>query len=116
MHRVFDAPHMTELNDEPHAPEEHPTHRRFWDCPNCRVSVAMPSDLSLTDAQEFAALCRRDRVGAMRFAENQFSLGLRESKALVLHVTSKCGVCHRCNRPLASRESVCACRSLNLDW
>lgn len=85
-------------------------------CGKCRIAVILPAEISAEEAASFAAVVRKDSVKAMRIAESQFSLGAREAKALVLHVTRHPGKCNRCECKVTSGELVCTCRSLNLDW
>lgn len=85
-------------------------------CTKCRVAVVLPKGLSTEEKRAFAQLRRNDPVQAMRVAETKFGFNPREAKVLVLHITSKPGKCHRCERPLEYEVSRCKCRSTNLDW
>ncbi len=80
------------------------------------MTVVWPDDLTDQTKASFAELVRSDPVKGMRFAEAQFGLDAREAKVLVLHITSAPGVCHKCGKPVVSGESLCSCRSVNLDW
>jgi hypothetical protein len=93
-----------------------PAGRPYMKCAKCRVAVVLPPERIASLESKFATVVRQDSVQAMRFAEAEFSLCARESKVLVLHVTREPGKCHRCSKPVHGRESVCSCRSVNLDW
>ena len=93
-----------------------PAGRPFIHCRKCRVDVVLPSNISAQEAVKFAAIVRNDSLEGVRYAEQNFGLGPRESKALALHVTRAPGVCHKCGMPVSKGESVCTCRSVNLDW
>lgn len=93
-----------------------PAGRKHIQCAKCRVAVVLPLDATGVQKAEFAAVVRRDSVQGIRFAERAFSLGPRESKVLALHITQAPGKCHRCGAPVQIGESVCSCRSVNLDW
>lgn len=92
-----------------------PGDRPHMYCAKCRVDVVIPAALEESSSR-FAGVVRQDCVQAMRAAESEFGLGPRESKALVLHVTRQKGKCNRCGQPVGPGKSVCACRSLALDW
>ena len=93
-----------------------PAGRKHLQCAKCRVAVVLPSDATEVQKAELAAVVRQDSVQGIRFAERAFSLGPRESKVLVLHITREPGKCHRCGALVQAGESVCSCHSVNLDW
>ena len=93
-----------------------PLGRPHMQCAKCRMLVVWPNDLGNDEKVAFAAVVRDDSVQGMQFAKNQFGLGEREAKVLVLHITSKPGVCRKCQKPVAAQESICSCRSVCLDW
>jgi hypothetical protein len=93
-----------------------PNGRPHIECPKCRVAVVWPSSLTAAQAAVIAATVRRDTLEGMHFAELELGLGPREAKALALHITKVAGVCHRCGKAVSKGESVCVCRSANLDW
>jgi hypothetical protein len=93
-----------------------PMGRPHMQCTQCGMTVVWPDGLAKEEKAAFASLVRRDSVAGMRFAEAQFGFGPRESKVLVLHLTSVPGVCHKCKKPVVAGESCCSCRSVNLDW
>lgn len=90
--------------------------RSFIECCKCRTTVVWPADISAALAAEFAIAARRDRLEGMCFAESKLRLGPREAKVLSLHVTRPAGHCHKCGKPVEKGESICACRSANIDW
>jgi hypothetical protein len=86
-------------------------------CGKCRGVVVWPHSLSPEQMAELAAITRADALDGAHFAARHLGLGPRESKALALHITKQRGRCHRCNRDVSGRESLCSfCRSANLDW
>lgn len=93
-----------------------PAGRPFIYCGKCRVDVVLPSNLSAEEAAKFAVIVRNDSLEGVLYAEQNLGLGPREAKALTLHVTRSPGLCHKCGKPVAKGESVCTCRSVNLDW
>jgi hypothetical protein len=93
-----------------------PDGRPFVQCAQCRTAVVIPSAEHVAELSAFAKLSRHDSISAMRHAEKHFALDAREAKALVLHVPTEFGHCHRCNEPVADGVSVCSCRSANLNW
>lgn len=92
------------------------TDRPKTQCAKCRTTVILPLKRDRKLESQFAAIVRQNSVQGVHFAETMFSLGPREAKALVLHITREAGKCHFCGKPLQTGESVCTCRSLNLDW
>ena len=93
-----------------------PAGRPHLQCEECRTAVVLPSAASAGQRAEFAAIVRSDSVQGIRLAESAFSLSPREANALVLHVTLEPGKCQRCGRDVDAGESVCLCRSVNLNW
>ena len=93
-----------------------PNGRPFVQCQRCRTAVVLPSEEHSGELHAFAVLARLDSVAAMRHAENVFSLGPREAKALVLHVSLESGLCNRCHKPVDHGITACSCRSANLNW
>ena len=93
-----------------------PAGRPHMRCLKCRMTVVWPTDLSDHLASEFATIVRQDSVAGMHFAESRLGLGTREAKVLVLHITPNSGLCHKCERPVSEGESICACRSVNINW
>ena len=94
-----------------------PNGRPHIECPRCGVCVVWPPDLSTELAAELARIDRTDRVAGARYAHERIGLGLREAKALSLHVTRSKGACHRCKSPISERIGICQkCQSANLDW
>jgi ribosomal protein L40E len=93
-----------------------PNGRPHIECPKCGVCVVWPTDLS-ADQAELAAIDRSDRVQGARYAHERLGLGLREAKALSLHITRTKGACHRCGTKISGRIEICRkCNSANLDW
>lgn len=93
-----------------------PAGRPHMQCAKCRMAVVWPTGLTAEQAEKFAFVVRADPVEGIRFAETHLGLGAREAKVLVVHVTRIAGVCHKCGKPVSKGESVCTCRSVNLDW
>lgn len=93
-----------------------PNGRPYVYCGKCRTAVVVPAAISADEAASFAAAVRTDSVEAIRHAESRFSLGPREAKALVLHITRNPGKCNRCGRAVGAGVATCACRSLNFNW
>lgn len=93
-----------------------PNGRPYLHCTRCRMSVIWPTDMVLETKAAFASSVRDDIVRAMRNAESQFGLDSRESKVLVLHITREPNVCHKCKKSVVSGESICSCKSVNLNW
>jgi hypothetical protein len=93
-----------------------PMGRPHMQCAKCRMTVVWPDGLTEGRRAEFASVVRGDPVQGMRFAETHLGLGGRESKVLVLHLTSTPGICHKCGKTVVAGESLCSCRSVNLDW
>lgn len=93
-----------------------PAGRSFIHCGKCRTDIVLPTNLSAQEAAKFAVIVRNDSVEGVRYAEKNLGLGSKEAKALTLHVTRSPGSCHKCGKPVVKEESVCTCRSVNLDW
>lgn len=93
-----------------------PKGRPHMQCAKCRMAVVWPDGLTTEKKSEFAAVVREDSVEGIRFAEAHFGLDPREAKVLVLHISPTMGECHKCGKRVPPGESVCACRSVNLDW
>ena len=85
-------------------------------CAKCRMTVVWPDSLTAEKKSEFAAIVREDSVQGIRFAETHFELNPRAAKVLVLHIAHRRSECHMCGKRVPLGESVCACRSVNLDW
>jgi hypothetical protein len=85
-------------------------------CRKCGATVVWPKDLSPTLAPEFASITRESRLKGAEFAHSRLGLGLREAKALPLHVTEVPGICRRCRSRVPKGESVCTRRSACIDW
>ncbi|HYX72820.1 MAG TPA: hypothetical protein VE732_08615, partial [Nitrososphaera sp.] len=57
------------------------------------------------------------RMQAMLELNNKTRIGLRDAKAIVIHLSDKNGLCHKCQAQLAEGVEYCPkCRSLNLNW
>lgn len=93
-----------------------PRGRPHIKCMKCRTEVVWPLGLDSELAAEFAEVSRADRLEGQRFAEAQFEFGAREAKALSLHVSQPKGQCHKCGKPVPQGESLCSCRSANINW
>ena len=93
-----------------------PAGRPNLQCTKCRMTVVWPDGLTEKDKAEFASVVRDDPLNGLRVAETKFQFGAREAKVLVLHITHTRGECHKCGRSVTLGESVCSCRSVNLDW
>jgi endogenous inhibitor of DNA gyrase (YacG/DUF329 family) len=93
-----------------------PAGRLYIQCEKCRTSVVWPVGISESLAVEFAAIARSNSLKGMKFAHEVLGLNSREVKALSLHVTRPAGHCHKCGKPVLKGESVCSCRSANIDW
>jgi hypothetical protein len=93
-----------------------PEGRPHLRCAKCRMAVIWPESLTADGKATFASLARRDPVGAMRKAEDNFGFDSREAKVLVLHITRHPGQCHKSGKPMQGGERICTCRSVNLDW
>ena len=67
---------------------------------------------------EIGTIARKtNRIQAMLELNNKTRMGLRDAKAIVIHLSDKNGLCHKCKTPLAEGEEYCPkCRSLNLTW
>jgi hypothetical protein len=103
------------------SPHEHsiviePQGRPHLQCAKCRMTVVWPDGLAEEAKAEFASIVRADSVRGIDFANTQFGLNHREAKVLVLHVTRESHQCHKCGKSVQGSESVCTCRSVNLDW
>ena len=88
-------------------------------CPICKAEVFVPDDLSAELKGEIGSVARENgRVQAMLELNNKTHIGLSESKAIVIHLIDKNGLCHKCKTQLAKgEEEYCPkCRSLNLNW
>lgn len=86
-------------------------------CPRCRTVVTWPSPLGDGDKTSIAETARSSALEGTKRLHDQFGLGLRQAKAVALHITPVPGRCHRCKAPVSGAVSICPnCRSANLDW
>jgi ribosomal protein L40E len=86
-------------------------------CGQCQSVVVWPKNLPTEEKAAIAAAARRDAVAAARLVESRYGFDQREGKALVIHVTRKPGICHRCGSSLAGEETLCSkCHAANLNW
>jgi hypothetical protein len=88
-------------------------------CPKCKAEVVLPDDLSAELKSEIGSIARETgRMQAMLELNNKNRMGLRDAKAIVIHLSDKNGLCHKCKAQLATgEEEYCPkCRSLNLNW
>jgi ribosomal protein S27AE len=88
-------------------------------CDRCGAAWLGPGALDPTAAHEVASLIRGgDRITAIRRLRDVTGLGLRDAKAVELHVTRTPGECQRCGAVLVAGGRVACpkCRSLNYDW
>ena len=88
-------------------------------CDRCGATWSSPSALAPAIGQEVAMLIRRgDAISAIRRLRESAGLGLRDAKAVELHITREPGKCQRCGAALESSGVVACsrCRSLNYDW
>jgi hypothetical protein len=91
--------------------------RAFVFCPRCKVNVVWPAVLVSDDKSRVATEMRARPAMAAKLVHLQFGLDLRETKALIYHITVKPGECHRCHRPVQGEVSICAnCQSACLNW
>jgi hypothetical protein len=94
-----------------------PNGRPHIECLRCGVLVVWPEALSPDAASEMARTCRVSRVEGARYAHDRLGLGLREAKALSLHVTFEPNRCHWCGSHIDEVATICSqCSSANLDW
>ena len=87
-------------------------------CPRCKVLVRVPESLPLETLSRAVALRRTGRsLDAAKAIATPPTPAFGPAKALVFHITTKFGHCHRCDSPLTERISECPhCRSLCLDY
>jgi hypothetical protein len=88
-------------------------------CDRCGATWRGPGALDPIAAHEVASLIRGgDRITAIRRLREATGLGLRDAKAVELHVTRTSGECQSCSAVLGSggRVACAQCHSLNYDW
>ena len=86
-------------------------------CGKCKKVLVLPDTLDSRERQEVARQRRAEPVAAMRYLTEHHGLGLREAKAIVLHIPPTIGECTRCHTPIPKGDISCSkCRSLNLNW
>jgi hypothetical protein len=88
-------------------------------CDRCGATWLSPTAIAAAVSQEVASFVRSgDPIAAIRRLREVTGLGLRDAKAVELHITREPGKCQRCGDALtACAVVVCAsCRSLNYDW
>lgn len=88
-------------------------------CEKCGTTWLSPTALGADVGHEVASFIRGgDTIVAIRRLREATGLGLRDVKAVVLHVTREPGKCQRCRAVLGSGGVVACsqCRSLNYDW
>jgi Zn finger protein HypA/HybF involved in hydrogenase expression len=77
----------------------------------------VPDNLSAELKEEIGSIARENsRVQAMLDLNNKTHIGLKEAKGIVIHLTDKNSLCHRCKTQLGEEEYCPKCRSLNLNW
>ena len=83
----------------------------LYECPQCKNRITLPTDMTENDKQEIARLCRSIRkLEAMKYIFEKFRLGLVESKAIMVHVSTPNDHCANCGVnlpnvvPLISRQ------------
>jgi len=87
-------------------------------CPKCKADVFVPDDLPAELKYEIGSIARgTHRMKAMLELNNKTRIGLRDAKAVVIHLSDKDGLCHKCKAQLVEGVEYCPnCRSLNLNW
>jgi DnaJ-class molecular chaperone len=93
-------------------------------CERCKTSVDVPEGLSRQNKKEIAALRRKSQAifQVTDFLKKELQIPLQEAagqaKTLLLHVSRRERICHRCNtRQGESEITVCPkCKALNLNW
>ena len=91
--------------------------RPHLQCGQCQSLVAWPKGLASAEKATIGAAVRRDAVAAASMLESRYGFDEREGRALVVHVTRKPGICHRCESPLEGEELLCSkCHAANLNW
>ena len=88
-------------------------------CQKCGADVPIP-DLPAGARKSIAAVAHdTGKLQAILELRDGARIGLRDAKAIVLHLSGEGGACHRCGTRLkeAGEEQNCPkCRSLNLLW
>ena len=84
-------------------------------CLKCRVFVVWPIGLTKQEAALLGAFAEQDRLEAAKYAEISLGLEPRAAKVLALHLSVD-NSCHKCGRTVPKGESLCECRSANLNW
>ncbi|MFX1678767.1 hypothetical protein PV762_06010 [Mitsuaria sp. CC2] len=92
-----------------------PAGRPHIKCLKCRAFVVWPSELRPEDAALLGAFAQQDRLEAAKYAEMYLGLEPRAAKCLALHLSVN-DACTRCGRTVPKGESLCECRSANLNW
>jgi hypothetical protein len=88
-------------------------------CDRCGATWLCPASLDPIVAHEVASLIRGgDRIAAIRRLREATGLGLRDAKAVEMHVTRTPGECQHCGAVLGTGDEVACprCGSLNYDW
>jgi hypothetical protein len=88
-------------------------------CNRCGATWFNPEALDSSAGHEIASLIRGgDTIAAIRRLREATGLGLRDAKAVVLHVVRTPGKCQRCDAVLVTGGLVdCPrCLSLNYNW
>jgi hypothetical protein len=92
---------------------------RVVTCGRCGASWATPGDTEGSAWAEVTKLARRQQtVEAIKSLRQHFGLDLKDAKGVLLHVSLRPGVCHRCGATLAGGGlTACpGCGSLNYDY
>jgi len=93
-------------------------------CQRCETSIDIPEGLSLQDKKRIVALRRQGHAiyQVTDFLKKGLKIPLQEAsgqaKLLLLHLSRKDRICHRCKTRQAEQEiTVCSkCKALNLNW
>jgi hypothetical protein len=73
--------------------------------PTCKADLSVPDNLSAELKEEIGVVAReKGRVQAMLELNNKTHIGLRESKASVIHLSDKIGLSHRCKTQLGKGD------------
>jgi hypothetical protein len=88
-----------------------------FECKRCRAKWSTPS-LTAEARRRLADLVRRERIFEWMAFLRSLGFTFAEAKPTSHHITSIPDRCHKCGRelPNSPEETVCRCRSLNLNW
>lgn len=91
----------------------------IYECPQCKSRIVLPPELNETDQMEIIESFRSGRkIETMLLLGSKFSIGLGDSKAMMIHISERKDHCANCGHQLLETGvTYCpSCSGLNLNW